>query len=145
MEGLKELRERAQLTKKVNNSPEEIENQKKFKEFTEKVNIICKIYDLIKEIYSSGYIKEIKVVIKNISLASVSVMGANRDSMKISYNGIDYVKFKDTNFIGEVMSNRMKTLTIYGRVNLNEWMGNKSVQVFIDDYELIADEHKYDF
>ena len=65
MEGLKELRERAQLTKKVNNSPEEIENQKKFKEFTEKVNIICKIYDLIKEIYSSGYIKEIKVVIKN--------------------------------------------------------------------------------
>ncbi len=95
--------------------------------------------------YFGNHIDEIKVVIKNISLASVSVMGANRDSMKISYNGIDYVKFKDTNFIGEVMSNRMKTLTIYGRINLNEWMGNKSVQVFIDDYELIADEHKYDF
>ena len=62
---LKELRERALLTNILYNVPEEIENQKTFKEFIEKVNIICKIYDLIKEIYSSGYFKEIKIVIEN--------------------------------------------------------------------------------
>ena len=72
-------------------------------------------------------------------------MGANKDSMKISYNGIDYVKFKDEDFVEEVQQNRMKTLTVYGRVNLNVWMGQKSVQVFITDYELKEDNSKYDF
>ena len=43
------------------------------------------------------------------------------------------------------MNNRMKKLTIYGRANLNEWMGKKSVQCFIDDYELVEDTSKYDF
>ena len=74
-------------------------------------------------------------------------MGANKDSMKISCNSIDYVKFKDANFVQEIMSNRTKHLTVYGRGNLNTFNGVTSVQVFIDDYELIdyVDEHKYDF
>ena len=55
------------------------------------------------------------------------------------------MKFKDTDFIQEVMNNRMKTLTVYGRANLNEWMGKQSVQVFIDDYELVEDNSKYEF
>ena len=73
------------------------------------------------------------------------VMGANKDSMKISYNGIDYVRFKDEDFIKEIQSNRIKKLSIYGRANLNLWMGKKSVQIFIDDYELVEDTSKYDF
>ena len=95
--------------------------------------------------YFGNHIDEPKIVVKNIPLMSVNVMGADRSSIKISYNGIDYVKFKDTDFIEEVMNNRMKTLTVYGRANLNEWMGRKSVQVFIDDYELVEDKSKYDF
>ena len=39
----------------------------------------------------------------------------------------------------------MKKLNVYGRANLNEWMSKKSVQVFIDDYELVEDTSKYDF
>jgi hypothetical protein len=85
------------------------------------------------------------IVVKDIPLMNVQVMGASKDSIKISYNGIDYVKFKDTDFIEEVMSNRTKKLTIYGRANLNEWMGKKSVQCFITDYELVEDTSKYDF
>ena len=65
--------------------------------------------------------------------------------MKISYNRIDYVKFKDEDFVAEVQQNRAKMLTVYGRVNLNEWMGKKSVQVFITDYELKEDNSKYEF
>ena len=72
-------------------------------------------------------------------------MGANKDSMKISYNGIDYVHFKDLNFVEEVSANRTKTLTVYGRVNLNTFAGKTSVQFFIDDYEFVDDESKYDF
>ena len=58
---------------------------------------------------------------------------------------IDYVKFKDEDFVAEVQQNRAKMLTVYGRVNLNEWMGKKSVQVFITDYELKEDNSKYEF
>ena len=95
--------------------------------------------------YFGNHIDEPKIIIKNIPLMSINVMGADKSSIKISYNGIDYVKFKDTDFIQEVMNNRMKTLTVYGRANLNEWMGKKSVQMFIDDYELVEDNSKYDF
>ena len=75
------------------------------------------------------------IIVKNIPLQTIMAMGTNKDSMKISYNGIDYVKFKDPS----------KKLTIYGRANLNDWMGKKSVQVFITDYELVEDTSKYDF
>lgn len=95
--------------------------------------------------YFGNHIDEVKFVITNIPLIQVMPMGTNKDSMKISYNGIDYVRFKDEKFVEEVMSNRTKKLTIYGRANLNEWMGKKSVQVFIDDYDLLEDDSKYDF
>ena len=95
--------------------------------------------------YFGNHIEEPMIVVKNIPLMSVMAMGANKDSMKVSYNGIDYVRFKDNNFVEEVMNNRTKKLTVYGRANLNEWMGKKSVQVFITDYELVEDNSKYDF
>lgn len=95
--------------------------------------------------YFGNHIEEPMIVIKNIPLMNVMVMGASKDSIKISYNGIDYVKFKDTDFIEEVMNNRTKKLTVYGRANLNEWMGKQSVQIFISDYELVEDTSKYDF
>ena len=95
--------------------------------------------------YFGNHIDEPTIIVENIPLVSIMPMGANKDSMKISYNGIDYVKFKDEDFVEEVQQNRMKTLTVYGRVNLNVWMGQKSVQVFITDYELKEDNSKYDF
>ena len=95
--------------------------------------------------YFGNHIEEPMIVIKDIPLMNVMVMGASKDSIKISYNGIDYVKFKDTDFIEEIMNNRTKKLTIYGRANLNSWMGKESVQVFITDYELTEDNSKYEF
>jgi len=72
-------------------------------------------------------------------------MGPNKDCLKVSYSGVDYIKFKDTEFIEAVMQNRLKRLTVYGKLNLNEYMGKTSVQLFIDDYDLVEDSHKYDF
>jgi len=77
--------------------------------------------------YFGNHIDEIKFVITDIALANVMAMGANKDSMKISYNGVDYVRFKDADFVNEVMNNRMKTLTVYGRANLNTFMGKTSI------------------
>lgn len=95
--------------------------------------------------YFGNHIEEIKVVIKNVPLATILIMGANKDSIKISYNNVDYVKFKDLDFIEEVMNNRMKKLNIYGRINLNTFNGKTTVQCLISDYEFAEDLHKYDF
>ena len=45
----------------------------------------------------------------------------------------------------EIFKNRTKLLNVYGRANLNTFAGKTTVQIFIDDYELVEDEHKYDF
>jgi single-stranded DNA-specific DHH superfamily exonuclease len=95
--------------------------------------------------YFGNHIDEAYVVVKNIPLMNIMAMGTNKDSMKISYNGIDYVKFKDLDFVDEITKNRTKKLTVYGRANLNEWMGKQSIQVFISDYELVEDTSKYEF
>ena len=95
--------------------------------------------------YFGNHIDEIKFIIKNISLANIMVMGTNKDSIKISFNGIDYIKFKDLDFIDEVMNNRLKLLTIYGRANLNTFAGRTTVQMFIDDYDFEEDNSKYEF
>ena len=95
--------------------------------------------------FFGNHIDEIKFIIKNITLSNVMTMGANKDSMKISCNGIDYVRFKDMDFVDAVMNNRTDKLTVYGRANLNTFAGRTSIQVFIDDYELVKDENKYDF
>lgn len=95
--------------------------------------------------FFGNHIDEPTFIIKNIPLMSIIAMGPNKDSMKISYNGIDYIKFKDEEFVETIQQNRTKKLTVYGRANINEWMGKKSLQVFINDYELVEDYNKYDF
>ena len=67
LSAIKELRDRALLTKKVSKEDDENKNSEKYKIFIENVSVIFKIYDLIKEIYSCGYIKEIivKITLKN--------------------------------------------------------------------------------
>jgi len=95
--------------------------------------------------YFGNHIDEIKFVVTNIPLSNIFVMGTNKDSIKISWNGIDYIRFKDSDFIEQVINNRTALLTIYGRANLNNYMGRTSVQVFCDDYELNTNSSKYDF
>lgn len=95
--------------------------------------------------YFGNHIEEIKIVIKNIELGHVMPMGANKDSIKISYNGIDYIRFKDIDFVETIMNNRTSKINVYGRANLNYFMGRVNSQFFCDDYELVEEDNKYDF
>ena len=95
--------------------------------------------------YFGNHIDEVKVVVKNIPMANIMAMGANKDSMKIGHNNISYVRFKDLDFVESVFKNRTKTLTVYGRLNLNTFAGQTNVQVFIDDYSFEENSSKYDF
>lgn len=89
-------------------------------------------------------IKEPTVVVEDIPLSSVIVMGEKRDTTKISYGGLNYIRFKDTDF-AQLTSHTTNgsTITIYGKFNINVYKGRKYLQIFIDDYEI--KDSKFDF
>lgn len=80
-------------------------------------------------------IDEVKVVVKNLPLTDYFIMGKDQSSVRINYGGIAYVRFKDLNFI-EATSDKINTIDIYGRFNLNEFRGEETLQIFIEDYHV---------
>ena len=77
--------------------------------------------------------------IKGIKIdpAAVRIMGANKDTVRIDYQGMSYLMFKAADFIEEVRNAEGHfSITIIGRANLNEWCGRITPQIFIDDYEI---------
>lgn len=78
------------------------------------------------------------IAIENIHLNSkeVSVIGADASTVKFTINGITFIKFKDANFIEKLKQNNTMNLTILGKANLNEWMGNITPQILIENYEI---------
>lgn len=90
-------------------------------------------------------IDEVKVIIKDIPIEKYLIMGNDKTSIKLSHNRIDYVRFKDQDFIDQIVSaDPSSTLEIYGRFNLNTWAGRESLQIFIDDYNIIETD-KFSF
>lgn len=96
------------------------------------------------ENYWGNEIKEPTVVVEDIPLSSVMVMGEKRDTTKISYGGLNYIRFKDTDF-AQLASHTTNgsTITVYGKFNINVYAGRKYLQIFIDDYEI--KDSKFDF
>ena len=95
-------------------------------------------------------IQEPLICIKNVNVSSdmVTVYQKKDNTLKISLpNGISLMKFKATEEECYKLQNQgfgYMELNIIGRANKNEWMGNISPQIFIEQYEVI-DENKYYF
>lgn len=81
------------------------------------------------------------IYISEVPLTSMRVMGQNKDTLKIEYNGISYMKFKATDLIDQLTLNENDRINIVGRANLNTWGGNVTPQIFIDDYEIVKGDH----
>ena len=75
------------------------------------------------------------------SIANYRVMGKSQDSVKISYEGVDFVAFKDPSLIFQLGQHKGGVITLVGRPQINSWQGHESVQVRID-YIDIADAPK---
>lgn len=74
-----------------------------------------------------------------ISKSDIQIMGKNKDTVKIEKNGIAYMKFKADEMIEQLENYESIRLNIVGTANINEWNGNYTPQIFIDDYEIIED------
>ena len=67
----------------------------------------------------------------------IKVMGKDKSSVKIKKDNVDFVLFKDAEFIEELSKLDNGTLTVVGRPQINEWMGRVSIQLLIDEVEII--------
>jgi hypothetical protein len=64
-------------------------------------------------------------------------MGSNKDTLKISINGVDYLKFRATDLIEKLQSAPGPIrIEMVCKANINEWMGRRTPQMFIEDYEI---------
>lgn len=82
-------------------------------------------------------IKEPLIAITDIDVQNeeISVMGENMDTVKISIDGVDFIKFKcDLN--DSLIANKKDIIRIdiVGKCTKNEWNGNINPQIIIEDY-----------
>lgn len=72
-----------------------------------------------------------------VSPKDAEIIGKNSDTVRIEKNGITYIKFKAKDFIKELSNyNNDIKLTLIGRGNINNWMGQEKPQIFIVDYDI---------
>lgn len=84
-------------------------------------------------------VEEPVVIVEQIPYFSSQwqLMGANKDSCKLTHNGVEYVRFKDVNFAQECQQYDKGIITVYGKIKKNTWAGRTTPQILIDDYEFI--------
>lgn len=67
----------------------------------------------------------------------IFVMGKNKDTVKISINGIDYIKFRATDLIEKLQSAPSTCqIEMVCKANINEWVGQRKPQMIIEDCEI---------
>ena len=83
-------------------------------------------------------IEEPYIAIENIEITNsdVSLIGTKKDTLKFNINGVTYIQFKADKLIEDLADIELAKLTILGRMNLNEWCGNTTPQIFIEDYNI---------
>ena len=68
---------------------------------------------------------------------NIFVMGKNKDTVKITINGIDYIKFRATELIEKLQSAPSTCrIEMVCKANINEWMGQCKPQMIIEDCEI---------
>ena len=90
-------------------------------------------------------IEEPMVVVERIPYyrEQLFIMGENKDSSKFSHNGVEYVKFKDSDYIQEMTAYERGYITVYGSIKQNTWNNKTTPQILIQDYEI--EDATYDF
>lgn len=99
----------------------------------------------LQNLWGTG-LEEPYIVVEEINLYSenVSFIGQNTDTVKFTVNGTSFVKFKDLDFVKKIkdMKNGF-AITVIGKANINEWNGNYSPQLIIENYQIR--DNSYDF
>ena len=108
------------------------------------LSVIIEELASLNEIWGQG-MEEPLIVVEDIHLTKkdIQTIGANKDTIKFTINGITYIKFKDETFLEKLNKNITMNITVLGKANLNEFMGNKTPQVFIEGYEIFDTTYNF--
>lgn len=81
------------------------------------------------------------IFVPNIYLdkTDYKVIGTNKDTVRFEKNGVIFIKFHANDLIEQLNNCNEIKISIVGKPNINEWMGNKSPQIMIEDYEVVDD------
>lgn len=72
-----------------------------------------------------------------VSPNEIKIIGKNKDTLRIEKNGIIYIKFRAKDLIEKLKSfSSEMEITLVGRPNINNWMGQELPQIFIVDMEV---------
>lgn len=80
------------------------------------------------------------ILVENIPAQNFKLVGADKNTVNISFNGIKYVKFKDDNLANALKLNDKSTINIIGRASINDWNGIRTPQIMITDWEFCDDK-----
>ena len=71
-----------------------------------------------------------------ISGTDYRIMGTNKDTVKFEKGTVSFIKFHAADLINELQKCNEIKISIVGRPNINEWQGEQTAQLFIEDYEV---------
>ena len=113
-----------------------------FYEFGDSKILDSIIFDLSKysSVWGQGNSQPL-ICVHNIKLTSknVQICGSRADTVRFNYNGICYLQFHAKDLIEDLAKYDKMNVTVVGRANINEWGGNITPQIFIEDYEIQED------
>ena len=78
----------------------------------------------------------------NFMRSDFNLMGKDHSSLKMRFQGIDFVSFKDRELIDQLTRAGSGHITLVGRPQLNEWNGRKSIQIIIEDANVFTADAK---
>lgn len=102
----------------------------------------------LKSLWGQG-VEEPKLVFENIKITSnnLTLMSPNKNpTIKITLpSGISCIKFKSSQEEFDKLNPQQgcTTINIVGRCEKNEWNGNITPQILIDDYEIVSKQEYY--
>lgn len=72
----------------------------------------------------------------NLTASDIQVCGARKDTVRFEKFGVTYIQFHAKQLIEDLQQYPEISLEVVGRANINEWMGRKTPQVIIKNYEV---------
>ena len=70
-----------------------------------------------------------------INSSNVDIKGKSKNTLKFSYKGITFIKFKSSeDEFKEIIKNETNKFTFIGKFKINEYYGNIYPQIVIEDY-----------
>lgn len=89
------------------------------------------------QIYGAGIPQPKFAFTINPSTATISAIGAKKDTLKIYYGGVEFIMFGAGEKIEMLKDTKGKEIVLFGRSQINEFNGRKTIQVVIDDIDLV--------